>query len=99
MTNFLKHLRILNTYKTNVFIEENCVEDVKEEGTENAPKFSIYREEEEQNIDILLVIGGDGSILWALQYFHKRITPPILAFSKVIFFEKFSGWKSIFRGL
>lgn len=82
-TKIAKHMiKILNSYKTAVYIEENCVEDVKEEGTENGPQFSIYREEEEQNIDLLIIIGGDGSILWGLQYFHKRITPPILAFSK-----------------
>ena len=45
-----------------------------------------YQEKDEQNIDLLIVVGGDGTILWALQYFSKRIAPPVLAFASVFIF-------------
>jgi len=64
-------------------VEENVIDELKGKDTEKNAVYTAYKEEEELNIDLLIIIGGDGSILWALQYFHHRITPPILAYSKV----------------
>ena len=81
--NYLLNYRILNTYKTIVYVEEVCIDEIKGDPSGNSLSYVGYKEEEEHNIDLLIVIGGDGSILWALQYFHHRVSPPILAFSKV----------------
>jgi len=75
-------IKILNTYKTIVYVEEVCIDEIKGDPSGNSLSYVGYKEEEEHNIDLLIVIGGDGSILWALQYFHHRVSPPILAFSK-----------------
>jgi NAD kinase len=75
-------IRILNSFKTKVFVEENCIDEFKDKNTKQEVSFFGYKEEEEMEVDLLIIIGGDGSILWALQYFHNRITPPILAYSK-----------------
>lgn len=41
-----------------------------------------YDLETEKKIDLLIIIGGDGSVLWALQYFKNKV-PPVLAFGRV----------------
>jgi NAD kinase len=46
-------------------------------------ELAVYKNEDEDNIDLLIIVGGDGTLLWALQYFTHRIPPPILAFSNV----------------
>ena len=52
------------------------------------PKLSLndltsFEEEDEHEIDLLVVVGGDGTILWSLLHFKSRVPPPILAFGKV----------------
>lgn len=49
----------------------------------NTDDLCVYNKENEENIDLLVIVGGDGTLLWALQYFSHRIPPPILAFSNV----------------
>lgn len=53
--------------------------------------FTIFdNEKDELDIDLIITIGGDGTILWAVSLFQKRDVPPIIGISKVIFiFENF----------
>ena len=73
------------TYQVKLYVEENCIEETKlvSENDHLSDSLIPFQEKDEMNIDLLIVIGGDGTILWALQYFTKRITPPVLAFSSV----------------
>lgn len=74
-------------------MEEVCLDELKSKDT-NKLDFYGLSDGEEVNIDLAIVIGGDGSILWTLKHFQDaKNTPPILAFSKVIIFE---GWKNSF---
>lgn len=41
-----------------------------------------FKNEDSDKIDLLIVVGGDGTVLWALQYFKNHV-PPIIAFGKV----------------
>jgi NAD kinase len=47
-------------------------------------KLKTYNCKLEDAMDLSIIVGGDGTILWALQYFSHRIPPPIMAFSNVI---------------
>ena len=64
-------------------MEEACLEELRSKDT-NKLDFYGFNEDEEIKIDLAIVIGGDGSILWTLKHFQDaKNTPPILAFSKV----------------
>jgi len=62
-----------------------------EELQEQAPKdynlkdIKEFNSQNEMTIDLLVVVGGDGSILWALMHFKNRVPPPVVGFGKVIF--------------
>ena len=76
--------RVLSTFKAEIFVEKECFDEFKskevESETSNLKEFSG---EEESQIDFLIIVGGDGSILWALQYFQNSKVPPIISFSQV----------------
>ena len=36
----------------------------------------------EKQIDFMVIVGGDGAVLWGLQYFKDKV-PPVLAFGRV----------------
>ena len=44
---------------------------------------NIFKEEKDLEIDLLIIVGGDGSILWSLLSFRDRAPPPVVAFGKV----------------
>jgi NAD kinase len=79
----IEMMRILNSFKAKIFVEQACVEELKTRAQEKLDfDFYEFNDEEANTIDLLVVIGGDGSILWALQYFQNSGAPPVLAFSK-----------------
>ena len=47
--------------------------------------FFVYSENNGKNLDLLITIGGDGTILWTLNMFQSTIPPPVLGFGKVKF--------------
>jgi NAD+ kinase len=79
----IEMMRILNSFKAKIFVEQASHEELMARDAEKLDfNFYEFNGEEETTIDLLVIIGGDGSILWALQYFQNSIPPPVLAFSK-----------------
>jgi len=76
-------MKALSSFQTKIFVEEACIEELKVRSSGRL-NFDFYEltGDDEANIDLIIVIGGDGSILWALKYFQHREAPPVLAFSK-----------------
>jgi len=78
-----KVLEILLEHNTKVLLEENTYKEMKEKiSEESITGVHQYTEDQENNIDFLIVIGGDGTIMYTLKYFQNRVVPPLLAFSK-----------------
>jgi len=76
-------LEVLHEYKTKVFVEENTYKEVSAKASEEIKEFMLhYEEKEEANIDFVIIAGGDGTILYTLKFFQKRVVPPIIAYSK-----------------
>jgi NAD kinase len=40
-------------------------------------------EKHEHSIDLIITVGGDGTVLWASGLFQNRIVPPMVCFGKV----------------
>lgn len=76
-------LSVLNRLNTKVYVEEACFEELEAFRTDETPVFSALKKEDVSDVNLLIIIGGDGSILWSLQYFSEDKIPPIVAFSNV----------------
>mmetsp|Transcript_35342 Transcript_35342/g.31801 ORF Transcript_35342/g.31801 Transcript_35342/m.31801 type:complete len:155 (-) Transcript_35342:457-921(-) len=71
-------------YPVKIYVEPVCLEEFKSIDYEGINKDELYpfQPEDEKKIDLIIVVGGDGSILWCLKFFQNRIAPPIVTFSK-----------------
>jgi NAD kinase len=58
-----------------VFIEAACVDHVD--------NCSVFTQPEFQKIDLIVAIGGDGTVIWASSLFRYTNMPPIVAFNMV----------------
>lgn len=51
------------------------------------PKYRIFDKTKDENeIDLAITVGGDGTILWTVSLFQNREVPPIIGFSKVFLY-------------
>ena len=64
---------------------EDLIEKNMESFISESKLISFNESEHENIIDLIITIGGDGTILWCLKYFQNRKAPPILSFSGVNF--------------
>jgi NAD kinase len=78
-------IKIVQSYKSQIYVEPLVLEEYK---TKNVENFNIENikafdaEKDERIIDLLITIGGDGTILWALKYFQHKSSPPIITFDR-----------------
>ena len=77
-------LRIVRKFSGFPYIEQKFESIYKQNiRVDLEPKDLInFDEKDAEKIDLLITIGGDGTVLWALQYF-KASVPPIISFGKV----------------
>ena len=78
--------RIIKDFRGRVYVEGKMLPIYKLHLPKNLSMDDLiaYQQEDEYDIDLLVVVGGDGSILWSLLYFKDRIPPPVIAFGKVM---------------
>ena len=80
----------MHVHQSKLYVENTVIEDLIEKNMESfisESKLISFNEFEHENIiDLIITIGGDGTILWCLKYFQNRKAPPVLAFSGVKFF-------------
>jgi len=78
-------IKIIQSYKSQIYVESSVVDEIKLANLENFQFEDVKRfdpEKDELKIDLLITIGGDGTILWSLRYFQHRVSPPIITFDK-----------------
>lgn len=86
----MKIFRLLNPYNVSLFVEQSTIDDLQKESKETVllqkfPKYQIFDKiKNENDIDLALAVGGDGTILWTVSLFQNRDVPPIIGFSKVL---------------
>jgi len=57
--------------------ELNCLKETKKEDIKKICEFNLH----ENKPDLCIIIGGDGTILWANHVFQSELRPPFLAFN------------------
>ena len=66
-------------------MEELQAEDAEQWVTESEQYFRAYTQEERKylhrHIDIVITLGGDGTVLWTAQLFEEGPCPPVISFS------------------
>jgi len=83
---FVECVKVITRHRVKAYVENAVHEEVKaknlDELTANEYLVTFDHEKDEHKIDLIITIGGDGTILWALQYFQNRVSPPVITFDR-----------------
>jgi len=85
-----KQKRILKGHDLTIFVEKSTIDELQKQDNsvdvmDAFPKYRVFDKiKDEQEIDLAITVGGDGTILWTVSLFQNREVPPIIGFSKVI---------------
>lgn len=75
---------LLLEYEVKVFIQKSTFEEVERKSSRSYKSVADeYTADQENKIDLLVIIGGDGTIMYALKDFQNRVAPIVVAFSQV----------------
>ena len=66
--------KVIRNFGGTVYVEENDIIDLHEHDVQLFVKQS--------EIDLLVTIGGDGTVLYGMSKFQGRVVPPVLTFGK-----------------
>ena len=81
---------LLQTYNAKIFVPQNNLEELDSKTSKELKAIlKPYTEDQELNIDLVVTIGGDGTILYALKNFQQKVAPPVLAYSRVRYISKY----------
>ncbi len=58
---------------------------------ESRPGVRLIHEVDLNSINVIITVGGDGTILWAHKYFKHTSVPPIIAFDLVLISFQFTS--------
>ena len=68
-----------------VLVDDLVMEELSKTNPESVPFLRAYTAEESKalhkHVDIVITIGGDGTVLWTAQLFDNKPVPPTLSFS------------------
>ena len=67
-------LRQLSVYKANIYIEDSCLNHIREISLESYNSFNSYKDLDD-SFDFLISIGGDGTILRSISYVRNSGIP------------------------
>ena len=80
-----------------LYVEKSTIDELQNQQKgpdllQQYPKYRLFdKTKHEEEIDLAVTVGGDGTILWTVSLFQNREVPPIIGFSKV-----FSKYKKLF---
>lgn len=79
----------MNSYDVQLYVEQSTIDELQKDNNyhdllKSFPKYRLFDKiKNENDIDLALTVGGDGTILWTVSLFQNREVPPIVGFSKV----------------
>lgn len=82
------NLSMLEEYGHLIYLEAATIVEMKTQlesvaNRENIIEFDTVKHEME--IELLITVGGDGTILWTVNYFQHRAMPPMFTIDRVDF--------------
>ena len=76
-----------------IYLEAPTIAEMKAD-IEDIPKDNIVEfnaSKHEMEIELIFTVGGDGTILWTVNYFPNRAMPPVFTIDRVLF-KSFAVW-------
>lgn len=77
---------MLQEYNHLIFLEAPTLNEMKSFLTDNIKEDVIVEfdpAKHEMDIELLITVGGDGTILWTVNYFQNRSLPPMFTIDRV----------------
>ena len=66
---------------TEVYVDRWVIDAVKGSSEKVPTLFQNMDENERRSMDLIITLGGDGTILWASKQFHQWYMPPVVSFA------------------